>query len=423
MSAPASWTWSTVGEVGSIDLGRQRHPDWHHGPEMRPYLRVANVFEDRIDTSDLKEMDFSGCFERYRLHVGDVLLNEGQSPELLGRPAIYRGEPRDVAFTNTLIRFRPDRRVTSDWALTVFRHYMHSGRFSREARITTNIAHLSAARLKTVEFPIPPIEEQRRIVALLEEHLSDLDDAARSLGSASQRSEALWLSAMRRAREIAETDGALSSIGHLADTSLGKMLDAKRQRGEPTPYLRNINVRWGRFDLGDLHSTALTDADRDRLVLEEGDLLVCEGGEPGRCAVWTESGSRIAFQKALHRVRILDRKRLAPDFLAAMIEEGIRAGRWERYFTGTTIKHLTQQQLRRLEIPLPTMKTQDVLVAQLSDQRKLLDRLRSQVARTERQAQVLRRAVLASAFSGRLTSIASLDDLNEQAGTHSEQVI
>jgi hypothetical protein len=122
---------------------------------MRPYLRVANVFEDRIDVSDIMEMNFSPEeFERYRLREGDVLLNEGQTPELVGRAAMYRGEPPEVAFTNSLLRFVPGPGVDAAYALLVFRRHLHVGRFNREARITTNIAHLSAGRLKSVEFPI-----------------------------------------------------------------------------------------------------------------------------------------------------------------------------------------------------------------------------------------------------------------------------
>jgi type I restriction enzyme S subunit len=132
---------------------------------MRPYLRVQNIFEDRIDLSDVMEMDFSGPdLEKYRLHPGDILLNEGQSPQYLGRPAMYRGEMDEVCFTNSLIRFQAKDSVLPEFALLVFRHYMHSGRYVSEGTITTNIAHLSAGRFGEVEFPQPTLEEQQEIV-------------------------------------------------------------------------------------------------------------------------------------------------------------------------------------------------------------------------------------------------------------------
>jgi type I restriction enzyme S subunit len=166
VTPPADWEVVTVADAGTVGLGLQRSPKRHRGPNMRPYLRVANVFEDRIDATDLMRMDMSdGEWERYRLRDGDVLLNEGQSPELLGRPAIYRGDPPDVAFTNSLIRFQANDGVDPEWALLVFRSHMHNRRFMQESQITTNIAHLAAGRFKTVEFPLPPLEEQQRRVA------------------------------------------------------------------------------------------------------------------------------------------------------------------------------------------------------------------------------------------------------------------
>ncbi|MCX4587040.1 restriction endonuclease subunit S [Streptomyces sp. NBC_01481] len=178
---PESWEMSTVGEAGTVELGRQRHPDRHHGTDMHPYLRVANVFEDRIDTSDVMEMDFSGIFERYRLQPGDVLLNEGQSPHLVGRPALYRGTPPNVAFTNSLLRFRSRPDVLPEWALIVFRHHLHARRFMREAHSSTSIAHLSAQRLRSVEFPIPPVEDQKRLIAAFRKLVRDADAMDRTL--------------------------------------------------------------------------------------------------------------------------------------------------------------------------------------------------------------------------------------------------
>ncbi|MFD6400263.1 restriction endonuclease subunit S [Nocardia sp. NPDC060249] len=173
---PEHWTELTVGDAGTIELGRQRHPDWHAGPNMRPYLRVANVFEDRIDIADVMEMHWpADTFDRFKLSPGEVLLNEGQSPEFLGRPAMYRGVPTDVAFTNSLIRFKASNEVDPEFALLVFRRHMRAGRFKRESRITTNLAHLSARRLKEIEFPLPPLDEQRQIVATARDRLDAAD--------------------------------------------------------------------------------------------------------------------------------------------------------------------------------------------------------------------------------------------------------
>ena len=98
-TVPSTWSWTTVRDAGDSRLGRQRSPRYHHGPSMRPYLRVANVYENRIDTSDVLTMHFDDeKFDIYRLEPGDILLNEGQSPDLVGRPAMYRGEIADVCF-------------------------------------------------------------------------------------------------------------------------------------------------------------------------------------------------------------------------------------------------------------------------------------------------------------------------------------
>jgi type I restriction enzyme S subunit len=189
---PEGWESTTIGEAGCVELGRQRHPDWHTGLNMHPYLRVANVFEDRIDAKDLKEMHWPDkTFERFRLHPGDVLLNEGQSPEWLGRPAIYRGVPEKVAFTNSLLRFKARADVLPEFALLVFRRHMHAGRFARESRITTNIAHLSATRLKAVEFPVPPFGEQQRIVALAAEQLAAVQRLEGEIDVARRKSRSL----------------------------------------------------------------------------------------------------------------------------------------------------------------------------------------------------------------------------------------
>lgn len=172
---PAGWAWTTVVRAGEVRLGRQRAPQHHQGDHMRPYLRVANVYEDRLDLTDVKEMNFTPKeFETYALKPGDILLNEGQSPELVGRPAMYRGEVPGCCYQKTLLRFRARPGVLPDFALLVFRHYLHSGRFRRSANITTSIAHLAAERFEPIEFPLPPQAEQAAIVDAANEMLERL---------------------------------------------------------------------------------------------------------------------------------------------------------------------------------------------------------------------------------------------------------
>jgi type I restriction enzyme, S subunit len=189
---PAGWTWASVEQAGEVRLGRQRAPQHHSGDHMRPYLRVANVYEDRLDLSDVKEMNFTPHeFETYALREGDILLNEGQSPELVGRPAIYRGEVPGGCYQKTLLRFRVHGGIRSDFALLVFRSYLHSGRFRRSASITTSIAHLAAERFVVIEFPVPSEAEQVQIVDLATSKLSVIAHLEREL--AEQRKAATSL--------------------------------------------------------------------------------------------------------------------------------------------------------------------------------------------------------------------------------------
>jgi len=189
---PKTWRWHRVEQVGELKLGRQRSPKNHVGPYMRPYLRVANVFEARIDTSDVLQMNFTPEeAARFELKPNDILLNEGQSHELVGRPAIYRGEVPGACFQNTLIRFRPYELVLPEFALLVFRAYMRNGRFRREAQQTTNIAHLSLGRLASIEFPLPPVSEQSAIIAKVDQLMALCDELEARLRDAEKGAQRL----------------------------------------------------------------------------------------------------------------------------------------------------------------------------------------------------------------------------------------
>jgi type I restriction enzyme, S subunit len=235
VSLPPGWSWSKVAQVGEIKLGRQRSPEHHQGTHMRPYLRVANVYEDRLDLSSVLEMNFTPSeFEQYQLRYGDILLNEGQSLEWVGRPAMYRDELPGSCFQNTLIRFRPHECVNGKFALLVFRYFVHSRRFQKIARWTVNIAHLGASRLAEVEFPVPPLREQERIVARAEELFSDLDAGVTALKRAKANLKRYRAAVLRAAVEgkLTEAWRAEHPQSEPASKLLARILTERRKKWE-----------------------------------------------------------------------------------------------------------------------------------------------------------------------------------------------
>ena len=191
------------------------------------------------------------------------------------------------------------------------------------------------------------------------------------------------------------------ALGSIADCRLGKMLDAEKNHGELRPYLRNTNVQWGTIDLSDVKEMRITDDERDRYAVLPGDLLVCEGGEPGRCAIWRDD-REMYIQKALHRVRPLNGTSV--EYLRWFLQHATSSGALESLYTGSTIKHLPGRQLARIIVPTPPDEAQRRIADWLDEfdarRASIADRLAAARAVVDR----LRTAVLSAACSGRLTA-------------------
>jgi type I restriction enzyme S subunit len=176
-------------------------------------------------------------------------------------------------------------------------------------------------------------------------------------------------------------------LGDHVDSCLGKMLDKEKNRGEFYPYLGNKNVRWGSFDTDDLAQMRFEKQEHDRYGLKFGDLVVCEGGEPGRCAIWKEQIPGMKIQKALHRIRV--RETLDNRFLHYWFLLSSRTGFLDPYFTGTTIKHLTGKAIAELPIPLPPLQEQRAIAHILGSLDDKIELNRRMNATLEAMAQAL----------------------------------
>lgn len=158
---PKDWGVCQIQACGEVKLGRQRSPDQHSGKWTMPYLRVANVFDGFIDFSDILEMDFTPNERKlFSVIEGDIFLNEGQSLELVGRSAIYRGEAGKYCFQNTLVRFRCNSGNSPDFFGQLFKLWLEGGYFQRIAKQTTSVAHLGADRFARMACPYIKLDEQ-----------------------------------------------------------------------------------------------------------------------------------------------------------------------------------------------------------------------------------------------------------------------
>jgi len=153
-------------------------------------------------------------------------------------------------------------------------------------------------------------------------------------------------------------------LSEIADFVLGKMLDQAKNRGELLPYLANVHVRWGDFELSDLREMRFEPHEVERYSLKPGDIVMCEGGEPGRCALWKGQREGMMIQKALHRIR--PHAGLNSTFLYyAFLNIGKQNG-FAPFFTGVTIKHLPREQLAKALIRFPELSEQKAIAVVLS---------------------------------------------------------
>lgn len=173
----------------------------------------------------------------------------------------------------------------------------------------------------------------------------------------------------------------------VADFTLGKMLDQKKNKGEPLPYLANINVRWGGFDLDDLRQMRFEPHEAERFGLKYGDIVMCEGGEPGRCALWKDNQPRMMIQKALHRIR--PRDGLDNRFLFYTFLHKGKTGGFSPLFTGSTIKHLPREKLAKVEVDIPPLPTQQHIASILTAYDDLIENNRRRIQLLEQVARLL----------------------------------
>lgn len=394
---PDNWKQVRLGEVADWTSGgtpSSKNPSFYGG--NIPWIVIGDLTESVVETTEKnitqKGLDSSSAKV---LPEGTVML--AMYGASIGRTGIMG---KAMSTNQAIACAIPKSEVISTKYLLYYlqsqkQQFIRSGKGGAQPNINQGM-------VKDWKVPIPPLNEQHKIVELVEDHLSSLDAAMEDVKEVESKIEQLRMSWLHEKFGIRAAAYGWAKFGEVSDTRLGKMLDSKKNQGMSTKYLGNINVRWNHIDTEDLKSVPLTPKNRENLLLEPGDLLICEGGEPGRCAIWKpENDEEVAYQKALHRARPKDG--FVAEYLQLALEYMVKSGRANGKFTGTTIKHLPQEKLREIELPNMPLNAQLELCELSTEFTEATNALKLQAETMIKNARDLRRSLLQAAFTGQLT--------------------
>ncbi len=286
-------------------------------------------------------------------------------------------------------------------------HFVRTQLRALSARaLGATVPGLGRQDLEMILVPLPPVSEQKRIAGILNERMAAIDNARAAAEAQLEAARALPAAYLRqvfpRLGQELPSGWRLARLGELCDVQLGKMLSPKSKIGLSSfPYLRNANVQWNKIDTGDIAYMDFNEKEQKKFSLLRGDLLICEGGEPGRAAIWDGRIDPCFYQKSLHRVRpkcdSIDRK-----FALYRMWIGVLRREFTSANVKTTIAHLPAIRLESLEIPLPVLSEQKKLVAQLDGQMASAGRLQATLERGLAELNALPQALLRQAFRGEL---------------------
>lgn len=284
--------------------------------------------------------------------------------------------------------------------------------------VTRSHQRVEPEAISQARVSLPELDEQRRIADFLDDQVTRIDNIIAARREQTERLgehlEAFVASAVvgrqvqgdRRPMTAGWLDSVpatwpVQTVQSEFDVQLGKMLDERKVVGDSLlPYLRNTNVQWDHIDLTDLKQMDFAAHERPRFLLRRGDLLICEGGQPGRAAIWDARVAAIGYQKALHRAR--SRGRSSPRWLFYCLRAAVAAQVFTAGAEQATIVHLTGEQLRSLRFPFPPRAEQEAIIALLDAESALLGEQRRTLDTSIALLQERKRSLITAAVTGEL---------------------
>jgi type I restriction enzyme S subunit len=424
---PESWAWCRIKDLSTLVTKgtTPRGGNVAYAENGIGFLRAENVAGfDCLDKRSLKFVDEEthyGFLQRSILQANDILITIAGT---LGRTALVRQEDLPMNANQAVALIRP---IVTDGINLIYLIYALNCPEIQKCLLVqkkiTAIPNLTLEIISDCLVPLPPLAEQKRIVAKLEQVLP----LAEEYGAAQEQldklnkelPEALKISILQEAiqgklvpqnpkdepaqkliekirkekQELVkqgvlkkssldeipiDEDGkifdipeswAWCNLSMIAETMLGKTKSPQKDKGKQQPYLCSINVYWEGIRLDTIKEMPFSDSEKVKYSVRKGDLLICEGGECGRAAIW-EKDDEIFFQNALHRVRFY--KGIDAHYFRWCLYLYKNAGWLNEHIKGETIKHLVQNELDSIVFPLPPLAEQKRIVTKLEQLFKVL---------------------------------------------------
>ncbi|MBY8821049.1 restriction endonuclease subunit S [Sphingomonas colocasiae] len=393
---PADWQTATLGDVVdtliagvSVNADNRQIDDGEIG-----VLKTSCVSGGQFVPDEHKAV-LAGEVDRVRTPVraGSIIISRMNTPALVGANAYVDQDHPDLFLPDRLWQLRTNHRADCRW----LSYSMQSASFRRfiddiATGTSGSMKNISKERLLQASLALPPLEEQRRIA----EVLRSVDEAIAANEAVAVQADRAFQATLIELIGNAPAHWETVRLGQIADLTLGKMLDKKKNRGELRPYLANINVRWGAFDMTDLRHMRFEERELERYGLRCGDIVMCEGGEPGRCALWINEGSDMMIQKALHRIR--PQEGVDCHYLYYALVNGVRSGAYDEYMTGSGIKHLPRNQLAKIEVSLPPFDEQQ----RIADALRMVEQAAATKLDALEQARQIKATLMSDLLSGRV---------------------
>ena len=399
---PKGWEWTTVGEITNygdsvnVQIEDIDNSDW--------VLELEDIEKDTaniIQHLNKNERKINGT--RHKFQKGQILYSKLRT--YLNKVLVA---PNDGFCTTEIMAFGSYGILSNNYICYVLRS-LYFLDYTLQCGYGVKMPRLSTTDACNGLIPLPPLAEQERIVNEIQRLFSIIDiveNGKDGLQTAIQQAKNKILDLaihgklvpqdpndetatelLKRINPKAEITcdnpqygklpkgWCLCHIPDVANTLLGKTLDRSKNTGTTKDYLCAINVLWGKFDFTTHKQFLLEKNEYERYAVMKGDLMVCEGGDVGRCAIWEDDSKEIYYQNALHRIRC--KEGVFNYYILYLLWHYKLNGTIDYLCKGVTIKHFTQTVMNKLDILLPPFEEQKRIVAKIEDLFTQLDKIES----------------------------------------------